>query len=78
MQNKLSSLFRLRVSESVVILTNSEMIIPGYICRGDNEVLPRLAILKSTEGVGDRGLLPGKVSCCTQFTGNTSMYVEFG
>ena len=36
LQNKLSSLFRVRVSESVVIPANSEMIVPGYICRGDN------------------------------------------
>ena len=57
LQNKLSSLFRVRVSESVVTPTNSEMIVPGYICRGDNEVLPRLAIVESTEGVGDKGLL---------------------
>ena len=33
------------------------MIVPGYICRGDNEVLPRLASVESTEGVGDKGLL---------------------
>ena len=57
LQNKLSSLFRVRVSESVVIPANSEMIVPGYICRGDDEVLPRLAIVESTEGVGDKGLL---------------------
>ena len=57
LQNKLSSLFRVRVFESVVIPTNTEMIVPGYICRGDNEVLPRLAIGESTEGVGDKGSL---------------------
>ena len=46
-----------RVSESVVIPANSKMTVPGYICRRDNEVLPRLAIVESTEGVGDKGLL---------------------
>ena len=56
-KHKLSSLFRVRVSESIVTPANSEMIVPGYICRGDNEVLPSLAIVDSTEGVGYKGLL---------------------
>ena len=57
LQNKLSSLFKVRVSESVVIPANSEVIVPGYIGREDNEVLPRLAIVESTEGTGSKGLL---------------------
>ena len=56
LQNKLSSLFRVRVSGSV-IPANSEVILPGYICIEDNEIQPRLAIVESTEGISSKGLL---------------------
>ena len=49
LESKLLSLFRIKLTETVTVPSNSEMIVSGYFSNTDKDILPKCALLEGSE-----------------------------